>query len=103
MRLDLGTKRGGVGRRAEVAGDGSELSLLVSMGPGVGCGLEGSRQDHLKMETSLLQCPAPISALQGLGDWHRAAPCQHSLAPWHGWVPGPGLEASGQEPREASW
>ena len=25
------------------------------------------------------------------------------LAPWCGWVPGPWLEASGPEPREASW
>lgn len=42
MQLGLGMRRGGVGGRAEAAGDGSKLSLLVSMVPGVGCGLEGS-------------------------------------------------------------
>lgn len=102
MQLDLETKWGAVGGRAGAAGDESELFLLVEHGPWIGCGLEGSPQHHLRMETSFLQYPSFISAFKGLGEWHRAAPCQHSLARWHGWVPGPGLEASGPEPREAS-
>lgn len=87
-------------------------SLSLLHGDGVGCGLEGRNpqdQGKVGMPSPLqdgdiistvswfhLSLPRPRRMLQ-------SSPCQHCLAPWHGWVPGPWLKASGPEPREASW